>query len=104
MKEEDFENDNDDDEEENVQDQECNEDLRWERLINFEDKKDDLIHYFEGKRIKTEIKEEEDEAIACQKVKSIKISTLIKKNLFTCHISRIWIWTLLDLFQERQDH
>ena len=101
MKEEDFENDNDD-EEENVQDQECNEDLRWERLINFEDKKDDLIHYIEGKRIKTEIKEE-DEAIACQKVKWIKIYTLIE-NLFTCHISRIWIWTLLDLFQELQDH
>ena len=102
MKEEDFENDNDDEEEENVQDQECNEDLRWERLINFEDKKDDLIHYIEGKRIKTEIKEE-DEAIACHKVKSNKISTLMP-NFFTCHISRIWIWTLLDLFQGLQDH
>ena len=101
MKEEDFENDNED-EEDNVQDQECNEDLRWERLFNFADKKcDGLVPCIEGKRIKTEIKEDED--IACQKVKSIKIYTLIQ-NLFTCHISRIWIWTLLDLFQERQDH
>ena len=104
MKEEDFENDNDDEEEDvQIQDQESSEDLRWDGLINFADKKfDGMIHCIEGKRIKTEIKEE-DEAIACQKVKSIKISTLIQ-NLFTCHISRIWIWTLLDLFQERQDH
>ena len=67
LKEEDFENDNED-EEDNVQDQECNEDLRWERLFNFADKKcDGLVPCIEGKRIKTEIKEDED--IACKKAK-----------------------------------
>lgn len=68
LKEEDFENDNDDEEEDvQIQDQESSEDLRWDGLINFADKKfDGMIHCIEGKRIKTEIKEE-DEAIACQK-------------------------------------